>query len=503
MGAKSTVREVRAAIYTRISNDPSQQAAGVGRQEKDCRQLCRENGWTVKEVYSDNDASAYSGKIRPEYERMLSDVAKGQIDVIVAYHADRLYRRVVDLESLITLVENAGCEIATCQSGNIDLSTSSGRTVARLLATVAMGESERAGERITRKHQQLAELGKPAGQKRSFGYDDNNEIIPSESAVIIEMAGRLLAGGDQANIRAMCRDMNERGIRTVRQREGEPPNWRPNTLSALLGSAKIAGLRERSRKSKTMRQKYRGKKMPRFGEITSKAVWKPIISEDDLYAIRAILMDEKRSTTRPSRYLLSGIAKCYACGETLNARNMKDKSGRRYSCLKRFNISEPCGKVSIVGTKLDAYILARVVEALDAQPPRGQDELSRKLSKQEQNAQAAIEQARHRKKEFAADYARSQIDREVYDAGIEAANEVIAKHEAQLWIKAPMSRDKRLRSGGSALTGQELLAKWPTMTLSDQKAVIQAVCEDIVIGPVKKRGYPVFDAGRISITLRQ
>ena len=44
---------VRAAIYTRISSDPSGQRAGVERQRVDCEALCVARGWEVAEVFED------------------------------------------------------------------------------------------------------------------------------------------------------------------------------------------------------------------------------------------------------------------------------------------------------------------------------------------------------------------------------------------------------------------------------------------------------------------
>lgn len=98
----------RAAIYTRISLDKAGGAAGVGRQIDGCRHLAELEGWSIDEVLIDNDLSAYSGACRPEYERLLELVRRREIDVIVAYHPDRLYRRLADLVELTKVVASAG-----------------------------------------------------------------------------------------------------------------------------------------------------------------------------------------------------------------------------------------------------------------------------------------------------------------------------------------------------------------------------------------------------------
>lgn len=70
--ASDTPRQ--AAIYARISKETEGVGACVQRQVDDCRKLAESLGWPVAEPpYIDNDLSAYTGKPRPEYARMLED----------------------------------------------------------------------------------------------------------------------------------------------------------------------------------------------------------------------------------------------------------------------------------------------------------------------------------------------------------------------------------------------------------------------------------------------
>lgn len=65
---------VRAGIYARISSDREGDNLAIVRQLADCERLAERRGWTVAEKYVDSDISAYSGKRRPEYLRMLDDI---------------------------------------------------------------------------------------------------------------------------------------------------------------------------------------------------------------------------------------------------------------------------------------------------------------------------------------------------------------------------------------------------------------------------------------------
>ncbi|WP_196761199.1 recombinase family protein, partial [Mycobacterium avium] len=69
-----------AAIYARISSDAEGTGLGVARQLEDCRRLAADRGWPVGAEYVDNDVSAFSGKLRQQYARMLADLESGDRD---------------------------------------------------------------------------------------------------------------------------------------------------------------------------------------------------------------------------------------------------------------------------------------------------------------------------------------------------------------------------------------------------------------------------------------
>ena len=65
-------------------------------------------GWEVHDTYVDNDMSAWSGKARPEYQRLCEDIKAGTVDGLVVWHADRLHRHPRELEDFMALIDAAG-----------------------------------------------------------------------------------------------------------------------------------------------------------------------------------------------------------------------------------------------------------------------------------------------------------------------------------------------------------------------------------------------------------
>jgi site-specific DNA recombinase len=104
----------------------------VVRQLDDCRKLADLQRLDVVQEIVENDTSAYRRK-RKGYEQLKSLAMKGVVQGVVAYDSDRLYRSMRDLESMITVVEEApnGFTIYSVTTGDINLNSPSGRAMAR------------------------------------------------------------------------------------------------------------------------------------------------------------------------------------------------------------------------------------------------------------------------------------------------------------------------------------------------------------------------------------
>ena len=209
------MKKVRAAaVYARISSDDGT-ALGVKRQVADCRRLAAEMGWVIAEEYVDNDISAFSGKRRPGYERMLADVADGSRDAVIVYHADRLTRRPIELEQFVEVATAAGVgHVRFVAGGEMDMASGDGLLVLRMLAAVAASESASKSRRVRRKMDEVAASGRPhGGSARPFGYEDDRVTVRKDEAKVIRvLVARFLAG---ESLRSLATWLDAEGVRTV------------------------------------------------------------------------------------------------------------------------------------------------------------------------------------------------------------------------------------------------------------------------------------------------
>jgi site-specific DNA recombinase len=100
---------------------------------------------------------------RPEFEHLMEDLERGFLDGLVVYDLDRFARQPLDLERSIRIFDSRKLVFATVQS-DIDLSTSDGRTMARIMVAFANKTSMDTSRRVRRKHLELAQTGVPTGR---------------------------------------------------------------------------------------------------------------------------------------------------------------------------------------------------------------------------------------------------------------------------------------------------------------------------------------------------
>jgi len=463
---------VRAALYVRISSDREGAGLGVARQEEDCRALCGRLGWQVADVYPDNDVSAYSGKKRPEWDRLNADISDGLVDAIACWHVDRLTRSPRELEDVIDLHDQHGIQLATC-TGEIDLSTPTGRFIARALGAAARHEAEHKAERQRRQLRQAAQTGSPHGGQRGYGYTpDRTEVIEAEASVIREFARRALAGEP---LNEMAHDLNARGIPTSTGRA-----WSRSALKLVLISARISGRREYR-----PTDSYEPGHKPLLGEITATGCWPAIISVEESDRLRALLTAPERTkyARRSRRYLLSGIFACGRCGTHMVGREHYETGRPRYICQRE--ASRPgCGRITVFTDLADTEARDRILTVLEHSPGM----LDRLLAKHQahttgpagEDPATVLREIDEQRDELAATWAAGEITRKEWAT----AKRVLDDRAAKISGRINRTAQARALAQFAALDG-DMWQSWehPSMTSSAHRALIRACVTRIVVQP--------------------
>ena len=341
----------RAVIYARISRDREGAGLGVDRQEKDCRELAARLGLTVAEVYADNDISASSGRVRPDYRRMCADLDRpGAPMVVLTWHTDRLHRSPRELEDWIDLAEARGITVQTVKAGTIDLATSTGQMIARVLGAIAKQEVAHKAARIKGKMIEIRGEGRWTGGPVPFGWrrvppesgtgHGTLVVDPAQARLIVEGTAALLAG---RTVRSVVRAWQDSGVRPTRGGA-----WQAITVQSVLRRWRNAAVLEHR------------------GQPAGPADW-PAITADGLTITAAQVRAVRDAAAarsaasggygNRSAHLLSGIAVCggqtgpagQICGEPVRA--AKGRGVTVYRCTTR-----GAGHVVRVADPLDDYV---------------------------------------------------------------------------------------------------------------------------------------------------
>lgn len=349
---------MKAAIYTRISQDQTGERLGVQRQLDDCMALAERLGWDVVAHYDDNDTSAYKRKKRPGYEALLDAMKGGEVQAVICWHTDRLYRRLGDLERLIEVAEASRVDIRTVQGGDLDLSTSAGRMVARILGSVANAESEHKGERHKAANDQKAAAGKWQTANRTFGYTMDGEPLEPEASALRQAVADVMAG---KSIQGVAREWNSAGLRTtLAGRMLTNPHTKHQTASTgLWNGARVRRL--------LVNPRYAALKVHR-GKVVGPGDWTPLIDPDVHRSLVTLLSDPSRikCTSFERKYLGSGLYVCGVCDDATTMKaampgNTADgkiiRRSRAYVCRRKSHLVR-------AGDPLDDFVTAQVLERM-------------------------------------------------------------------------------------------------------------------------------------------
>lgn len=338
--------------YCRISKDKTGGGLAVERQEEEIRQWAEAHGHSIAEVITDNDMSAYSGKPRPGFERLLKHENKN----VVVWHQDRLLRVLTDLQRVI----DAELNVYQVTAGQLDLSTPTGKMQARVTATMATYEVEQKTVRQRSKNLQLAQKGKYRGSIRPFGNNRDGSLVEPEATAVRDAVKSMLATDEtHMTFYGISKLWNEAGLKTPQTGNQGGKQWTAGTVRQFFTRPRLYGM-----------QDYQGT----LYELSS---WEPLLTKDEFDAVQVYIQSNSakngggvRSPIRNDIHLLTGILKCTEpakdeatghvspCGRGLNVAYRGGKyNTKAYKCPST-------GHTSIVAKSSEQYISEHALQLL-------------------------------------------------------------------------------------------------------------------------------------------
>ena len=211
-------KKKRVAAYARVSVESERMRHSLSAQVSYYSSLIQSNpDWEYAGVFADYGISGTGTKARTEFNRMLWECEKGNIDIILTKSIQRFARNTVDLLNTVRRLKSLGIEVRF-EKEQIHSLSGEGELMLSILASFAQEESRSISENCKwgiRKRFKSGEIGAANKHLLGYYYDDEKRqyvIIPEEAEIVRKMFALYLDGVSLKNI---CAELNGAGYRTI------------------------------------------------------------------------------------------------------------------------------------------------------------------------------------------------------------------------------------------------------------------------------------------------
>ncbi len=325
---------MKAAIYIRVSTDAQfEEGYSVDAQKEQLTAYCVSKGMKQYDYYIDGGWSG-SNIERPEMERLIKDVKKGEISHVIVYKLDRLSRSQKDTLYLIEDLFMPNNVDFVSLTESLDTSTPMGRAMIGILAAFAQLERENIRMRTRMGMLERVKDGYWMGGGRvPFGYDYDKAqgvLVPNKDAEKVRQAYDLyLKGYSPQNIANMLGLKYDRLVIQILKRKSN------------YGIIEYNG------------EEYQGRHEP----IISKAVYDETMSA---------MINRSITRTYTSEYLLTGLVYCGKCGAKMRYQKWSSK-GAKLVCYsqqtsKPYLVQDPdCDQEKLWADEVEDFVVKRLM----------------------------------------------------------------------------------------------------------------------------------------------
>ena len=312
-GKKLEVEEP-GVLYGRYSSH-NQKDISVEQQFEKGYELAAEYGIRIIDTYADRAVSGRTDK-RRDFQRMMTDAAKGKFRYVIAWKSNRMGRNM--LEALINeaRLQDLGVRVLYVEEDFDD--TAAGRFAARSMMNVNQFYSENMAEDIKRGLYDNAANCMVANGHLPYGYKADETlhyaIDEPKAAVIREIFTRVSCGEAFVDIMA---SLNARGIKTS---YGRP--WGRSSFQRILSN-----------------ERYRGIYI--YGDVRKEGGIPRVVSDELYFKVQEVITTKKNPQGRHrvnGDYLLTGKLFCGHCKSPMTGISGTSRSGNLhyyYVCQKR------------------------------------------------------------------------------------------------------------------------------------------------------------------------
>ncbi len=277
----------------------------------------------VVDSYVDDGHSAENTN-RPEFQRLLRDLKRGRVSMVLVADLSRLSRNIRDFCALLDLFKELKVKFLSIKD-QFDTTTAVGEMMLFNMINLAQFERRQISERVTLNFHSRALRGLRNGGSATLGFRVNPsnkstfEINPDEVGFVKQIFTTFLELG--STYRA-AQELRRLKIPTKPASADGSGNydWNTQTLGNLLRNQSYIGMREVNKSQKAQDQT---ELKPHEQHMIVKAAWQPIVDVGIFHSVQAMLdrnqkrARERRSNMKERTFFLTGLLSCAQCGRPL------------------------------------------------------------------------------------------------------------------------------------------------------------------------------------------
>lgn len=333
---KNNFDVTRVALYIRVSTEEqAMHGLSLEAQQAALEQYAHKNGYKIVGTYIDGGKTARKSlSRRVQLARLLEDVERGEIDLIIFTKLDRWFRNIKDYYKVQDILEAHGVNWKTIFE-NYDTTTANGRLHINIMLSIAQDEADRTSERIKAVFASKLDRGEGTSPNLPIGYKlENSKIVIDEEQAQIAK--------DLFEHYYIHQSQRAAGIAMV---EAHGVHLHPYTVKRMLTNPIYIG-------------EYRGHK--NFCE--------PLVSEEMFKEIQEIIENRNIKIT-PGNYtfIFSGLLVCDECGCHMsgNAQRRTFAGGQKgyyvcYRCNRHFSNGDCSHNLCAGEKKVEEFLLQNI-----------------------------------------------------------------------------------------------------------------------------------------------